>query len=146
MNFDTIKEYFKKKIKKPETPFTAEKAWIETTYGLGSYRTLSERILAKQNYIKETIQSKFGDRNGYGGTTSKSFRCVVDIEDDLKYHVDDIFKPFYEGGFSIINLSEKISSISDENVFLISWKNAFENKNEENEIKENVEETGITVD
>ena len=129
MNIDTIKEYFKKKINKPETPFTAEKAWIETTYGLGSYRTLPERILAKQNYIKDIIKSKFGDRGSTANATSKSFRCVVDIEDDLKYHVDDIFRPFHEGGFDIINLSEMITSISDENVFLISWKNAFEHKN-----------------
>lgn len=113
---------------KPE--FTAEYAWIETTYGEGSYRSLEERIADKQKYIINTIKSKFPSHlDGQRSSNSNgSYRCVVDIEEDLYSVVDEIFKPFKEGGFKIINLSEKIDEIDNEHVYLISWKKIFKNK------------------
>ena len=110
---------------KPE--FTAEYAWIETTYGEGSYRSLEERISDKQKYIINTIKSKFPSHlDGQRSSNSNgSYRCVVDIEEDLYSVVDEIFKPFKEGGFKIINLSDKIDEIDNEHVYLISWKKIF---------------------
>ena len=107
---------------KPE--FTAEYAWIETTYGEGSYRSLEERIADKQKYIINIIKSKFPSHlDGQRSSNSNgSYRCVIDIEEDLYSVVDEIFKPFIEGGFKIINLSEKIEEIDNEHVYLISWK------------------------
>lgn len=107
---------------KPE--FTAEYAWIETTYGEGSYRSLEERISDKQKYIINIIKSKFPSHlDGQRSSNSNgSYRCVVDIEEDLYSVVDEIFKPFIEGGFKIIDLSEKIEEIDNEHVYLISWK------------------------
>ena len=35
--------------------------------------------------------------------------------------------PFIEKGFKVINLSEKIDELKNENVYLISWKNTFKN-------------------
>ena len=107
---------------KPE--FTAEYAWIETTYGEGSYRSLEERISDKQKYIINIIKSKFPSHlDGQRSSNSNgSYRCVVDIEEDLYSVVDEIFKPFIEGGFKIIDLSEKIEEIDNEHVYLISWR------------------------
>lgn len=121
-----IVESVKDMFNKNEEPFTAERAWVETTYGSGSYRPLEKRIREKQEHIKELIKGRFGSNNGVGNTVAKAYRCVVDIEDDIKHNINDIFKPFIEGGFIVINLSERIDEIKDENVYLISWKHAFD--------------------
>lgn len=110
-------------------PFTAEYAWLETTYGYGSFTPIEKRIENKQKDIMNIIMSKFpptinGQVRGYANRT---YRCVIDIEEDLSSVVDKIFEPFVSGGFKIINLSEKIDEIEDEHVYLISWKHIFKN-------------------
>lgn len=102
---------------KPE-PLTAERAWLETTYGRGQYKSLEKRIKAKQDDISDIIKSNFG----FGTINSRSYRCVVDIEDDLKNHTETIFEPFISGGFKVINLSDSIKELKGEAVYLISWK------------------------
>ena len=116
---DKTKKLFGYK-EKPE--FTAEYAWIETTYGQGSFRSLEERISDKQKYIINIIKTKFPSHlDGQRSSNSNgSYRCVVDIEEDLYSVVDEIFKPFIEGGFKIINLSEKIEEIDDKGFILSS--------------------------
>ena len=57
-----------------------------------------------------------------------SYRCVIDLEEDLSQYKDEILNPFIEKGFKIIDLSEKIDEIEDEHVYLISWKNIFKKK------------------
>ena len=120
---ESIKNVFKKE--KPD--FTAEYAWIETTYGKDSFRTLEQRIKEKQEYIKYLIESKFPlrDERSRSSNVNGSYRCVVDIEEDLVCCVSEVFKPFVDGGFRIINLSEYINELTNENVYLISWKNIF---------------------
>lgn len=121
---NTIKKVFTKD--KPE--FTAEYAWLETTYGTGTFRTLEQRIKDKQDYIRSLIKSKFPlHGEGINYNKSGSYRCVVDIEEDLMCCVDEVFKPFIDGGFKIINLSKQVSEISEDNVYLISWKKIFKN-------------------
>ena len=125
--FNKIKKAFHK-----ETPdFTAEFAWIETTYGEGSFHTLEERIKSKQERIVHLIKSNFPPHiEGLRScNTNSSYRCVVDIEEDLMCCVDEIFQPFVDGGFKIINLSEQIPEIANENVYLISWKKVFMREN-----------------
>ena len=124
---DKTKKLFGHKDK-PE--FTAEYAWIETTYGEGSYRSLEERISDKQRQIMNTIKSKFPSHlDGQRSSNSNgSYRCVVDIEEDLVCCIEEIFKPFIDGGFKIINLSEQVKEINNENVYLISWKKVFKEK------------------
>ena len=127
--FEQLKKVFHKE--KPE--FTAEYAWLETTYGSGTFSKLEERIKAKQNYIKDLIKDNFPvhDERYKPVNVNASYRCVVDIEEDLVCCVDEIFKPFIEGGFKVINLSEQIKEIENENVYLISWKKAFKEKHKE---------------
>ena len=124
---DKTKKLFGHKDK-PE--FTAEYAWIETTYGEGSYSSLEERISDKQRQIMNTIKSKFPSHlDGQRSSNSNgSYRCVVDIEEDLVCCIEEIFKPFIDGGFKIINLSEQVKEINNENVYLISWKKVFKEK------------------
>lgn len=120
------------KFSTKEEPFTAERAWIETTYGVGSYKPIEKRIEDKQANIRTCIRSKFCGANG--GITKNdticysSYHCVIDIEEDLANVVDEIFAPFKESGFKIVNLSDVIDEVKGERVYLISWKNIF-NKN-----------------
>ena len=110
---------------KKEVSFTAELAWLESTYGDGTYRPLEKRILDKQDYIKNTIRSKFAPSPQQTTINYCAYHCVIDIEDDLRKYTEEVFKPFVEGGFDIINLSEECKNISEEGVYLISWKNVF---------------------
>ena len=113
--------------KKNEPDFTAERAWIESTYGEGCYVPISERIKEKQNYIKSNIQTKFRHIYQNNARSFSSYHCVIDIEDDLAAYAETVFKPFIDNGFTIINLSDKVEEIDEPHVYLVSWKNAFKN-------------------
>lgn len=128
--FKSFKEWLngaKTIIHKKDVEFTAEYAWLETTYGDGSFKTLDERIKDKQDEIKSLIRSKFPYRgtNYPQSQRNGSYRCVVDIEEDLVGQIDVIFQPFIKSGFAVINLSDCVSEIDDENLYLISWKKTF---------------------
>lgn len=117
--------------------FTAERAWVETTYGKGCYRAIDKRIESKIKSIKAKIESRYecSSEQGYANCFA-SYYCIVNIEEDLQYHVDEIFAPFKENGFLIINLSEVVEELNGERVYLVSWKNAFRQSatvNQENE-------------
>ena len=124
---NVIKKAVNKLFNKDDGEFTAEKAWIKSTYGANVNFTLEERIANKQKSIREIIKSKFRYQtdNINNILSFSSYRCVIDIEKDLELHKDEILKPFIDGGFKVINLSEKVDEIDDENVYLISWKNTF---------------------
>ena len=124
---NVIKKAVSKLFNKDDGEFTAEKAWIKSTYGANVNFTLEERIANKQKSIREIIKSKFRYQtdNINNILSFSSYRCVIDIEKDLELHKDEILKPFIDGGFKVINLSEKVEEIDDENVYLISWKNTF---------------------
>ena len=113
--------------KKNEPDFSAERAWIESTYGEGCYVPISERIKEKQEYIKSSIQAKFRHIYQNNVRSFSSYHCVIDIEDDLAAYVETVFKPFIDNGFTIINLSDKVEEIDEPHVYLVSWKNAFKN-------------------
>lgn len=106
----------------------AEQAWIESTYGFGSYKDVEGRIKEKRQYINACIESKFKQCYQNNNCVShSSYHCVVDIEEDLAAHINEIFEPFLSNGFTIINISEQVKEIDEPNVYLISWKNAFKN-------------------
>lgn len=121
-----ITKTLNKMFNKDDGEFSAEMAWLSTTYGVGANRPIEERIANKQKDIMNVIKSKF--RYSTNGQESHSnYRCVVDIEEDLAAVKDVVMSPFIEKGFKVINLSEKIDEVKDENVYLISWKNIFQN-------------------
>ena len=113
--------------KKNEPDFSAERAWIESTYGEGCYVPIADRIKEKQEHIKSNIQTKFRHIYQNNARSFSSYHCVIDIEDDLTAYVDTVFKPFIDNGFTIINLSDKVEEIDEPHVYLVSWKNAFKN-------------------
>lgn len=112
-------------LNKKDVEFTAEYAWLETTYGAGSYRTIEERIAQKQKRIKERIKSHFHSRAVETSIVAPSYYCLISIEDDIKEYVDEIFKPFSNNGFNVV----KVNEIEDDNVYVISWKKVFTKEN-----------------
>lgn len=108
-----------------DQPFTAEMAWLESTYGADTYKSIDKRILEKQSFIRNTIRSKFAPAPQENVTKYHSYHCVVDIEEDLQKYTDEVFKPFLEAGFDVVNLSKECNAINEEGVYFISWKNIF---------------------
>lgn len=106
---------------KKNVDFTAEYAYIETTYGRGSYRCVEERIKNKQHLIRNKIEEHFGSRPTGMNTIIPSYYCLIFIEDDIKEYTHEIFNPFKERGFKIV----KINEIEDDNVYVVSWKHIF---------------------
>lgn len=121
-----ITKTLNKMFNKDDGEFSAEMAWLSTTYGVGANRPIEERIANKQKDIMNVIKSKFR-YSTTGQESNSNYRCVVDIEEDLAAVKDVVMAPFIEKGFKVINLSEKIDEVKDENVYLISWKNIFQN-------------------
>lgn len=120
-----ITKTLNKMFNKDEGEFSAEMAWLSTTYGVGANRPIEERIANKQKDIMNVIKSKFR-YSTTGQESNSNYRCVVDIEEDLAAVKDVVMTPFIEKGFKVINLSEKIDEVKDENIYLISWKNIFQ--------------------
>ena len=114
-------------LKHEEEPITCERCAYESLNGENSFRTLPERIKKKQALITSTIKSKYAvlGQNGFIEKHAE-YNCVVTIEEDLIRHVDEVFKPFIDGGFEIINISKACEDIHEENVFFISWRRAFQ--------------------
>lgn len=114
-------------LKHEEEPLTCERCAYEAINGEDSFRTLPERIKSKQGDIVSLIKSKYVSmaQNGFV-RKQPEFNCVVTIEDDIARHVEDIFKPFIDGGFEIINLTKACPDIHEDNVYFISWKRAFQ--------------------
>ena len=65
---------------KKEPAFSAEFAWMESTYGGNTYKPIEKRILDKQDYIKRMIRSKFAPSPQENVVNYSSYHCVVDIE------------------------------------------------------------------
>ena len=105
-------------------PFTAEYAWIETTYGRGSYSPIEERITHKQKKIREHIEEHFRCSSSETNIVAPSYYCLVSIEPDIKEHTDEVFEPFIINGFNVV----KINEIEDDNVYIVSWKNIYSSK------------------
>ena len=105
-------------------PFTAEYAWLETTYGRGSYRPIEERITHKQRKIRERIEEHFRCSSSETNIVAPSYYCLVSIEPDIKEYTDEVFEPFITNGFNIV----KINEIEDDNVYIVSWKNIYADK------------------
>lgn len=114
-------------LKHEEEPLTCERCAYETINGENSFKTLPERIKRKQDDIVRVIKSKYIDY-GQNGNISKQpeFNCVVTIEEDIIRHVEDVFNPFINGGFEIINISKACEDIHEPNVYFISWRRAFQ--------------------
>jgi hypothetical protein len=116
---------------KEEETFTAESCFVQTKYGAGTYKFPIERVKDKQEYIKRKIRSKFAPApNDINKLNESSYHCCIDIEEDLINYTDEIFKPFIDSGFKVVNLTKECNAIdmSDCEIYFISWRNAFKHK------------------
>lgn len=93
--------------------FTARDAWRASTR---KTEDISERIEKTKEYILNTIQD----------TTDKDnppmYHCIVKIDNDLLENANEIFNDFTNAGFLCINLSERLSEITEVGIYLISWE------------------------
>lgn len=114
-------------LKHEEEALTCERCAYEAINGEESFKTLPERIARRQMDIKDTIKSKYAVFSQNGQVLKHpEFNCVVTIEEDLIRYVEELFKPFIDGGFEIINISKACEDIHEDNVFFISWRRAFQ--------------------
>lgn len=111
------------KLKKTQTPFNAEYAWFESTYG-DTYMDIETRIKNKQNNVKEQIRDCF-KTNNINVNRTESYKCFVDVPSDLCGYTDEIFKPFIENGFKVVSLHDKIDELKDDCTYLISWRHIY---------------------
>ena len=131
---ETIHDVPKKKgilekfgLKHEEEPLTSERCAYEAINGEESFKTLPERIKKKQESITSTIKSKYARFASNGNLIKPAeFNCVVTLEEDICRYAKEVFQPFIDGGFEIINISKACEDIHEPNVFFISWRRAFQ--------------------
>lgn len=117
-----------KVFNKNDGDFTAERAWLETTYGVGQNLSIEERILNKQREIMDEIKSKFKciSPNGDCKNAHPSYRILIEIEEDIAAFSDEIMQPFIEKKFKVAReINKELDITEDDNVYIISWKNIF---------------------
>lgn len=100
---------------------SSEKAFNDATYGKSMDR--ESFILAKQVEINTSIREKLNSIR-YGETNFNRYYIVVGLTPIEEEYKDEIFKPFIEEGYKIIDLSEKVEELKGENVYMINWKNS----------------------
>lgn len=114
-------------LKREQEPLTCERCAYEAINGEESFKCLSERIKRKQDIIVSTIKSKYATFSANGNLSKPAeFNCVVTIEEDISRYVQEVFQPFIDGGFEIINISKACEDIHEDNVYFISWRRAFQ--------------------
>ena len=125
--FDRIDVWFCRMCGKTPKSYklTAHQAWVGTTYGEDECPiSLDQRIANKQASIQEKIRACFHAMSISG----QKYFTFVEIEENLATDADRILQPFIEGGFEVVNVSRLTNVLKDTNVYLISWRNAFKNR------------------
>ena len=116
--------YFKEKMrnffsfKSEDELVTCEEAYNVSTYG--SNNSPETIIHDQQQKINSLIREKMFPAS-IGESKFSRYFCVVDFLPNTHQYIDEIFKPFNNRGFKIIPLSDKVSEIANDNVYLISW-------------------------
>lgn len=116
--------YFKEKLRalfslrSEDELVTSEEAYNVSTYG--SNNSPEAIIHDQQQRINSLIREKMFPVN-IGESKFSRYFCVVDFLPDTHQYIEEIFKPFNDRGFKIIPLSDKVSEIANDNVYLISW-------------------------
>ena len=97
---------------------TSEEAYNVSTYG--SNNSPETIIHDQQQKINSLIREKMFPAN-IGESKFSRYFCIVDFLPNTHQYIEEIFKPFNDRGFKIIPLSDKVSEIANDNVYLISW-------------------------
>lgn len=108
------------KIKSKNRRITADEAYFRTRYG--SYKSREQMVESYQRKIEQVIKSKSVlSLNTNNETRFDLYYCLVNFNEDMVDYIDDVFKPFINNGFQVINLSERIPEIGNMHVYLVSW-------------------------
>ena len=98
----------------------ATDAFFKTKYG--DITSPEQYIEVAQNYIIRMITTRMDQYNrDPRDAVFRSYYCLVDFDSEMGEYMDEIFAPFVERGFNIINLSDKVPEINSDYVFAVSW-------------------------
>lgn len=112
-----IISWFSARASKEEDITPANVAYSKSTYGITT--DVSTLIKLHQHRINKLINDKTSFRTN--GDIFTDYRCVYSFSKDVVPYIEPILKPFKEKGYTIINISEKVEELSNDNVYLISW-------------------------
>lgn len=131
-------------IDKRKYDFSAKQAWIGTTYGKERCLvSLEQQIENKRHEIRTEIEQKYRGM-GQCQDMERGYFHIVYIEGNLSVYAEEIMYPFKELGFEVVNLSALTPVLNDTTIYLISWRNAFKQK-EDCPSQENTDSFGPTL-
>lgn len=115
--FTRIKNWWMKKTSLNENIMPATSAYSKTTYG--SDMDKDSLVKLHQHQINRLIKDKTEFRTN--GDSFADYRCVYSFPKDMAPYIDEVMQAFIDNGYNVINLSEKVEEIQNDNVYLISW-------------------------
>lgn len=122
-------------IDKRNYDFNAKQAWVGTTYGKEKCLiSTKEQIERKRAEIRAEIEAKYQNNTSTQCLDPENdYFCIVNIERNLREYVDEIMSYFSELGFRVVNLSKLTPVLSDTALYVISWRDAFDNEQTQTE-------------
>lgn len=117
MNIKSLKQVLGMGQKRKYVP--ASEAYFKTKYGF--YLDIEKRIDIIQSKINDLISSYFKSAK-FEGASNGPFFCTITIEDDMIQYKEQIFTPFIENGYQIIDMDERVEELEGQHIFVISWK------------------------
>lgn len=112
-----LKNWCKKKGMKENGIIPANVAYCKTTYG--AVTNIDNLINEHRHKINKLIEEKI--QFVTNGDRFSDYRCIYSFPKDVKPYIEKILSIFLEKGYNIVNLSEKVEELKDENVYMLSW-------------------------
>lgn len=112
-----IISWFTARTVREEDITPADVAYCKATYGTNT--DVQTLIKLHQHRINNLINDKTTFKTN--GDTFADYRCVYSFPKDITPYISKILEPFKEKGYKIINISDKVDELSNDNVYLISW-------------------------
>lgn len=113
----TVASWFRSRLDRNTSVIPAHVAYCKATYGINT--DVDTLIKLHQRRINSLIRDKTSYRSN--GDTFADYRCVYSFPKDITPYIERILIPFEDNGYTIINISDKVDELSDDNVYLLSW-------------------------
>jgi len=111
-----IAKWFKDRTSKEVNIITAYDAYVKATYIENT--NLEGQIKYHQSRINASIRDKINNNHD---RYNFSYRCVYSFPDNMAPYISRILEPFINKGYQVINISERIAELKEDNVYIISW-------------------------
>lgn len=111
-----IAKWFKDRTSKEVNIIAAYDAYVKATYIENT--NLDAQIKYHQNRINASIRDKINNNHD---RYNFSYRCVYSFPDNMAPYINRILVPFINKGYQVINISERIAELKEDNVYIISW-------------------------